>query len=156
SLMHSEGLEAACTTCGWQSPANSAILKTTLKYGLHSKEIGGLSMHKQSLATSFLAVIGLLTVAAIARESWPEPTAAGKERIAKEKLLEEETWKRVEPIVLKQAEHGKPYIPSAAKPEDLPQADVPAFPGAEGAGRFSFGGRGGKVYVVTSLEDEGP
>src|SRR5262245_35750020 len=107
-------------------------------------------------AASLLAVIGLVSLTGIARESWPEPTAADKERIAKEKLLEEETWKRVEPLVLAQAEHGKPYIPSAAKPEDLPQADIPAFPGAEGAGRFSFGGRGGKVYVVISLEDEGP
>src|SRR5205814_8515543 len=66
------------------------------------------------------------------------------------------TWKRVEPGVLRQAREGKPYIPQAERPEDLPHASIPAFPGAEGAGRFSFGGRGGKVYVVTSLEDSGP
>ncbi|HEV2293081.1 MAG TPA: hypothetical protein VGR35_04445 [Tepidisphaeraceae bacterium] len=54
------------------------------------------------------------------------------------------------------AKAGKPYLPGAAKPEDLPQAEIPAFPGAEGGGMYSFGGRGGKVYVVTRLEDSGP
>ncbi|KAA9345504.1 polysaccharide lyase [Larkinella humicola] len=65
-------------------------------------------------------------------------------------------WQKALPIIEKEAKEGKPYIPWAARPVDLPQASIPAFPGAEGGGAFTFGGRGGKVYVVTSLEDQGP
>lgn len=65
-------------------------------------------------------------------------------------------WAKALPIIEADARNGKPFIPWAQRPIDLPQASVPAFPGAEGGGKYTFGGRGGKVYVVTSLADSGP
>src|SRR5690349_22474331 len=37
-----------------------------------------------------------------------------------------------------------------------PSPQLLAFPGAEGAGAMSLGGRGGRVIRVTNLEDSGP
>jgi hypothetical protein len=81
---------------------------------------------------------------------------AANERKAKADAHSDEMWEKALPRIEADAKAGKPYLPGAAKPEDLPQADIPAFPGAEGAGAHSFGGRGGKVYVVTTLDDDGP
>lgn len=60
------------------------------------------------------------------------------------------------PTIERWALRDKPYIPWAAEPKDLPQAGIPAFPGAQGGGKYSFGGRGGSVFVVTNLNDDGP
>lgn len=68
----------------------------------------------------------------------------------------DEAFQKALPIIKEWEAKGKPYLPGAAKPSDLPQAKIPAFPGAWGGGMYSFGGRGGQVLIVTSLADSGP
>lgn len=45
-------------------------------------------------------------------------------------------------------------VPAVA--DDTGQSKIPAFPGAEGGGKYTTGGRGGEVYIVTTLEDYDP
>ena len=40
-------------------------------------------------------------------------------------------------------------------PSPIDRSKVPAFPGADGAGKYTTGGAGGAVYTVTSLADDG-
>ncbi len=51
------------------------------------------------------------------------------------------------------AEFAEPVFVAAAKTANY----IPAFPGAEGAGMYTLGGRGGKVFeVVNTSDDPGP
>lgn len=82
--------------------------------------------------------------------------AAADRRKAAADRRSDEIFAGQQGVLAEWAARGKPYLPGAEKPGDLPQARIPAFPGAEGGGMYSFGGRGGRVFVVTSLADSGP
>lgn len=86
----------------------------------------------------------------------PEIAREAQEKKAAADRRSDEAWERAQPVIREWAAKGRPYQPGARWPSDLQQADIPAFPGAQGGGMYSFGGRGGRVYVVTSLEDSGP
>lgn len=103
-----------------------------------------------------MAAGGALVNDSFGRELWPVMPEATKLVQATWKQHEQEVISNIQPALAAWAQRGKPFIPWASQPGDLPQAAVPAFPGAEGGGKFSFGGRGGRVYVVTSLADNGP
>lgn len=110
----------------------------------------------------FAGVCALIAVAGVETLQAQYPTIPEKDKKASEDLINETyrlsdvAWEKALPVVEREAAGGRPYIPWAGRPGDLPQADIPAFPGAEGGGMFSFGGRGGKVITVTSLADHGP
>lgn len=87
----------------------------------------------------------------------PDSVKARAERQQAEiERLSDEAWAKALPIVEQEAINGRPYKPWASKPSDLLKAEIPAFPGAEGGGAYTPGGRGGKVLVVTNLNDRGP
>jgi hypothetical protein len=109
------------------------------------------------LFVTFAATLGLTQQALAQYPDIPADVKAQSDALIKETYRRSDSaWQVAFPTVDKDAKHGKPYIPWASRPTDLPQSSLLAFPGAEGGGAHSFGGHGGKVYVVTSLEDSGP
>lgn len=115
------------------------------------------NMKKKTLVLATLALdLGLQVAIAQYPTITPEVKAIAAELSEKATAHSDSAWAVAQPIVDKEAREGRPYIPWAARPTDLPQAKIPAFPGAEGGGMYSFGGRGGKVLTVTNLNDDGP
>ncbi len=100
------------------------------------------------------------SIASAQAQGYPRIPAAAQEvanqRMAAADKRSDAIFTKAMPIILEWAKKGKPYLPASEKPEDLPQATIPAFPGAEGGGMYSFGGRMGKVIIVSNLNDEGP
>jgi hypothetical protein len=110
---------------------------------------------------TLLSIIGFLLFAPVALMA-QYPDVPSDLKAAADKMIKQETayadsvLKANETLMKYYKSNGKPFIEWAARPTDLPVAHIPAFPGAEGGGQFSFGGRGGKVLTVSNLNDRGP
>ena len=109
---------------------------------------------------STLAVAAMMAIPATMMAQYPQLTPEAKQdyqtMITAARQHADSAWAIAKPIVEKEAREGRPYVPWASRPDDLVKATIPAFPGAEGGGMYSPGGRGGKVITVTNLNDSGP
>src|SRR5512145_1669594 len=98
---------------------------------------------------SFLILSFIISLTNNALSQYPkiskEIQRAEEEYMRKATEQSDIAWQKALLVIEEEARKGRPYIPWAERPTDLPQASIPAFPGAEGGGMFSFGGRGGKI-----------
>ncbi len=115
------------------------------------------------MKTKFLSLLLIASLALSANYALAQyPNIPADVKKASDEMMREATrqsdiaWEKAKPIIEREAKQGKPYIPFAGRPTDLPQSELLAFPGAEGGGAYSFGGRGGRVIVVKNLNDSGP
>jgi hypothetical protein len=109
------------------------------------------------LTASLLLAVGMMQTVKAQYPKVPVDVQKKADAMMKEaQRRSDSAWQKALPIIEEQAKHGRPYIPWAARPTDLPVGEIPAFPGAMGGGEYAIGGRGGKVITVSNLNDSGP
>lgn len=110
---------------------------------------------------SFYLSLGImLTIPSLTLAQYPTVPDSVKVRVNMQKKINDSisniAWERAIPTIELESKNGRPYKPWASKPEDLIRAKIPAFPGAEGGGAYTPGGRKGKILIVSNLNDSGP
>ena len=91
---------------------------------------------KAAVCMSFL-LVGL-TLGSSLQAQYPRVSKAdfakSQAKFELEDRHSDEAFAKAMPTIRDWAKRGKPYLPQAEKPEHLPQASIPAFPGAWGGG----------------------
>lgn len=130
-------------TLEWAKVAGAA------KYAYRLTKVADQTVVKSDETTELSVEIGELEAATEYRFA-VQALAGDSELYADSEFSEELTVKTAS-----ETETPDPGAPVAFKfPASEQDGVIRAFPGAEGAGMYTTGGRGGKVYHVTTLEDD--
>jgi hypothetical protein len=94
-------------------------------------------MKKSILLLSLCAAVSAAKPAFAQYPQVPKKVQEESEALMKEATRRSDSaWAVALPIIQADQRRGKVYVPWAARPTDLPQAKIPAFPGAEGGGKL--------------------